>query len=90
MRRDEQNLQIPFIAGHGHNGPSYRPAVKHDPVCVAAVDGILDGLPGDYLAGFFIMVVAETEFLERTVSESFLIVLYELLAVGILQRFEYD
>lgn len=66
-----------------------RYAIQHDAVSFTAVNGVFYRLPGDDLLIFLKMIITVSEFLQRTVIESFLVVLYELFPVSNRQGNKY-
>ncbi len=81
FRRDIQYFKITVFAVCRYYNSSDFFAFKDYPIRFAAVYLVLYRFAGNDLIIFFIMVIAQSEFLKRAVIESLLIVEYELLAV---------
>lgn len=50
-------------------------------ICFSAVDGVLDGAAGNYLSIFFKLLALAAKFLQSSIVECFLIIVYELFAI---------
>ena len=81
LRRYEKYFKITAPAVGRYYDTADFLSVEYDAVRFAAVDRMLYRFTRDYLIVFFLMIVAQSEFLKRAVIERFLIIEYELLAV---------
>ena len=82
----KQQVEIATFTINLYDYTSNRLAVLYDPVCLTAVDSLLNSLMGNDLTVFFEVVVPEPELLQRSVVKCFLIFPDELLPVIRSQR----
>lgn len=67
--RYEQDLQLPALSVNAQDDTACSISILHDTVCLAAVNRLLYGLPGNNLLTLFKMIVPASEFLQRTIVE---------------------
>ena len=82
----KQQVEITTFTINLYDYTSNRLAVLYDPVCLTAVDSLLNSLMGNDLTVFFEVVVPEPELPQRSVVKCFLIFPDELLPVIRSQR----
>ena len=82
---NKEEFKIAPCAIHPYYKAACFPAVMHDSKRKSAVDGALYGLAGDDFPLFLEMVIPQAKFLQRSISERFLIVQNKLFPILLLQ-----
>ena len=85
---DKQEIEIASLALYLDYDTADRLPVLHDPIGLATINGLFNGLSGDDFALFLEVVVAATEFLQCAVIERLLIIQNELVSVVRSQRYK--
>ena len=89
--RDKQKIEIASHTVYSDNDAADSLPVLHDPISLAAINGLFDGLAGDdFVLLLLEVVIAATEFFQCTVIERLLIIQYVLVSVIRSQRNQCD